>query len=120
MFVQRGVAYLLRRVWKFEGNKYNSKAFWKNKVLLSFWPKFGGRENITPEGPGSDGPVYLRRQNVAGETSETMLLLPTYSQTYVEYGNTDCGVFKQGYKIRKIFAKETTYPKEIIEFWDLY
>ena len=75
---------------------------------------------LPPGGPGSDGPVYLRRQNAAGETSETMLLLPTYSQTYVEYGNTDCGVFKQGYKIRKIFAKETTYPKEIIEFWDLY
>ena len=25
----------------------------------------------------------------------------------------------QGYKIRKIFAKKSTYPKEIIEFWEL-
>ena len=33
---------------------------------------------LPPGGPGSDGPVYLRRQNAAGETSETMLLLPTY------------------------------------------
>ena len=24
-----------------------------------------------------------------------------------------------GYKIRKIFAKESTYSKEIIEFWEL-
>ena len=24
-----------------------------------------------------------------------------------------------GYKIRKIFAKESTYPKEIFEFWEL-
>jgi len=31
-----------------------------------------------------------------------------------EYGNTGCGVFKQGYKIRKIFELESTYPKEII------
>jgi hypothetical protein len=23
----------------------------------------------------------------------------------------------KGYKIRKIFAKESTYPKAIIEFW---
>ena len=26
---------------------------------------------------------------------------------------------KGGYKIRKIFAQETTYPKEMIEFWVL-
>ena len=32
------------------------------------------------------------------------------------YGNTDCQIFKWEYKIRKIFAKESTYPKEIIEF----
>ena len=25
----------------------------------------------------------------------------------------------RGYKIRKIFAKEPTYSKEIIEFWEL-
>ena len=25
----------------------------------------------------------------------------------------------QGYKISKIFAKKPTYPKEIIEFWEL-
>jgi hypothetical protein len=25
----------------------------------------------------------------------------------------------RGYKIRKIFALESTYPKEIIEFWVL-
>ena len=25
----------------------------------------------------------------------------------------------QGYKIRKIFAYNSTYPKEIIEFWEL-
>ena len=28
------------------------------------------------------------------------------------YGNTGCGFFKQGYKIRNMFA----YPKKIIEF----
>ena len=33
-----------------------------------------------------------------------------------EYGNTGCGVFKWGYKIRKIFAYKSTYSKEIIEF----
>ena len=27
------------------------------------------------------------------------------------YGNTGCGVFKQGYKLRKVFAEESTYPK---------
>ena len=32
-----------------------------------------------------------------------------------EYGNTGCGVFKLGYKIRKIFDKKHTYSKEIIE-----
>ena len=32
------------------------------------------------------------------------------------YGNTGCRVFKRGYKIRKIFAQESTYPKEIFEF----
>jgi hypothetical protein len=25
----------------------------------------------------------------------------------------------QGYKIRKIFSWKSTYPKEIIEFWEL-
>ena len=33
------------------------------------------------------------------------------------YGNTGCRVFNRGYKIRKIFALESTYvPKEIFEF----
>ena len=32
-------------------------------------------------------------------------------------GNTGCEVFKRGYNIKNIFAKESTYPKEIIEFW---
>ena len=27
-----------------------------------------------------------------------------------------CGVLKPGYKIRNIFARESLYPKEIIEF----
>ena len=31
------------------------------------------------------------------------------------YGNKGCGVFKRGYKFRKIFAEESTYPEEIIE-----
>ena len=35
---------------------------------------------------------------------------------YVHYGTMGCGVFKRGYKIRKIFAQESTYSKEIIEF----
>ena len=35
------------------------------------------------------------------------------------YGNRGCGVFKGGYKIRKILAEETIYSKEIIEFWVL-
>ena len=26
---------------------------------------------------------------------------------------------REGYKIRKVFAKESTYPKEIYEFWEL-
>ena len=26
---------------------------------------------------------------------------------------------EQGYKIRKSFAKKSTYPKEMIEFWEL-
>ena len=36
---------------------------------------------------------------------------------FVEYGNTGCQVFKwgRGDKIRKIFVKESTYPREIIE-----
>ena len=25
----------------------------------------------------------------------------------------------QGYKIRKVFAKKSTYQKEMIEFWEL-
>ena len=35
-----------------------------------------------------------------------------------DYGSTGCEVFKQGYKIRKTFAKKSTYPKDIIEFGD--
>ena len=31
------------------------------------------------------------------------------------YCNTSCEVFKRRYKIRKIFAKESTYPKAVIE-----
>ena len=29
------------------------------------------------------------------------------------------GIKDQGYKIRKIFEQKSTYPKEIIEFWEL-
>ena len=36
-----------------------------------------------------------------------------------DYDNTGCGVFKWGVQIRKIFAYESTYSKEIIEFWEL-
>ena len=35
---------------------------------------------------------------------------------YMEYGSTGFGVFKWGYKIRKVFTQESTYSKEIIEF----
>ena len=35
---------------------------------------------------------------------------------YLGYGSTGCGVFKQGVEIKKIFAIESTYSKEIIEF----
>ena len=36
------------------------------------------------------------------------------------YGISGYGVFQdQGYKIRKVFAQKSTYPKEIIEFWEL-
>ena len=31
-------------------------------------------------------------------------------------GNTGCRGFKQGYKIRKIFANKSTHPKEIFGF----
>ena len=33
-----------------------------------------------------------------------------------QYGNMGCGVSNRGYKIRKVFAKESTYLKEIIQF----
>ena len=33
-----------------------------------------------------------------------------------EYGNKGCKICKWGYKIGKIFAKKSTYSKEIIEF----
>ena len=37
--------------------------------------------------------------------------------TYLSFGNTGCGVFKRGYKIRKTLAYESTYSK--IFFWIL-
>ena len=35
---------------------------------------------------------------------------------YLYYGNTGCGVSSPGIQIGKIFAKKSTYPKEMIEF----
>ena len=36
--------------------------------------------------------------------------------TAKHYGNIGCLVFKKGYKVKKIFAQKSTYPKEIIRF----
>ena len=44
----------------------------------------------------------------SGETSDLTIM----AVRVVEFSN---GV----YKIKKIFAKKSTYPKEIIEFWEL-
>ena len=43
-----------------------------------------------------------------------------YTMQYVSYGNTGCQVFEwgRGYKIRKIFAYESKYSKDIIELFD--
>ena len=45
-------------------------------------------------------------------------VLRFHNQTVnVEYGITPVMEFQdQGYKIRKIFSKKSTYPKEIVEF----
>ena len=37
----------------------------------------------------------------------------------IVYRNTGCRVFNGVYKIGKIFAWKSTYPKEIIEIWEL-
>ena len=49
--------------------------------------------------------------------SALVLLLFSVTNHSVQYGNTGFGVLKWLYKIKKIFVKDSTYPKEIIEFW---
>ena len=55
------------------------------------------------------------------DSPDCMYVFVMYHKTFpkelpAHYGNMSCGVFKRGYKIRKVFALESTYLKEIIEF----
>ena len=45
-----------------------------------------------------------------GKFLDSMILI------HIHYGISGCGIFREGYKISKVFAKESTYSKEIIEF----
>ena len=45
--------------------------------------------------------------------------LDKYVNNCHRYGNTDCRVFKLGVQNKEKFAKESTYPKEVFEFWEL-
>ena len=57
---------------------------------------------------------YLHPQifSPSGITEYYCKSLPSMAIRVVEFSNG-------GYKIRKIFAEESTYSKEIIEFWEL-
>ena len=57
--------------------------------------------------------MHIRRDHLE------RLLGEAIRRDYSEYGNTGCGVFKKGYKIRKIFGKKSISLKEIIVFCEL-
>ena len=57
--------------------------------------------------PSPSLPLTPPAYEASTTTTETM---------HLRYGNSGCGVFKRGYKIRKCFVEDTTYLKEIIEF----
>ena len=75
---------------------------------------------LPPGGPGSDGPVYLRRQNAAGETSETMLLLPTYLHNLRGIWQYGLWSFQTGdTKLERFLPKNQHTQRKLLifEFW---
>ena len=61
--------------------------------------------------------IFDLGENLGLFSSSQNLSLWVLISTGPDYGNPVVEFSREGYKITKILAKKSTYPKEIIEFW---